>query len=475
MEYFILGFLSGVLIAEDLSFTPFLVNSFLFFCGLLFVVWVFWKGKAFRIFSLFFLGLVLSFFHFQFFAQKNEPGYITYYLEKDLTVFGRVVSDPEKSEDKTKIIVQIPNTKGRLLVYTSLYPEYQYGDELKIRGKLKKPPNFEDFKFEEYLKAQGVYGVINYPEIEKIKEGDGFLFKKMLFRLKHKLEESINRILPEPEASLAAGILLGERRALPQWLYDALVVVGLVHIIALSGYNVTIISKNLTLLFNRIFPPLSFYLSLIFIWLFVVMVGGGPTIVRAAIMGSVVLLGKKVGRARSMTRILLLTAFLMVLFNPFILKYDRGFQLSFLSTAGLVYFGSVLEKILRRWRFLSPVKEAGISSISAQLYALPLLLASFKKISFVALPVNLLVLPFMPLIMFFTFLTAISGLITPILGRLFGLIALLFLKYIIFISKYFAEIPKGFIEINRVNIFVAILYWIALAYLTKWLKRRQVA
>lgn len=468
-----LSFLAGIFLADFLVYTEVVSKTLLYMLFSLFLLaLIFWKEKVVRYFALSSFFLLFALFYYQFFIQKPSPSYISYYNGERLILEGKISEEPEKDKEKSKIVLEIPNIKGRVLITAPLYPEYRFGDQLKVKGLLEEPPVFDEFNYKNYLKSLGIYSLMKYPEIEKIGEVKPFFLKKWLFFIKNHFEEALNKILPEPEAALASGLLLGVRRGIPDWLLEALIVVGLIHLIALSGYNITVISKNLQIFFNYFAPRFAFWVSLLCIWLFVIMVGAKATIVRAALMGCLLLLAKKVGRKREMTRILLLTAFLMVLVNPLILKYDSSFQLSFLATTSLIYLAPVFEKWLKNWAIPNSIKEAGVATLSAQFFVLPLLFFNFKKISLIAPLCNILVIPTIPFAMFFIFLSGSLGIFWLGLGQLFGWFAFLFLKYIVLVAQIFSKIPGAYFEVKRVSIFSALIYWLVLGLFIKWVRKR---
>jgi competence protein ComEC len=473
VNFFFVGFLIGTFLADFLVYNSEINKILVVMLVLLFCVGLFfWQSRGVRWLILFSFGLVLAIFYFQFFIQKPTEKYISYYNNQTVTLRGEVKDEPEKSGDKTKLVIEIPGIKGRVLVNAPLYPEYKFGDQVEIFGKLQEPPVFDEFNYRNYLKPQGIYSVMYNPKIKKIGDALGFSLKKWLFGIKNYFENTLNKILPEPEAALADGLLLGVRRSVPDWLKNAFIAVGLIHLIALSGYNITVISKNLEILFNYFAPRLAFWLSLLAIWFFVIMVGAKATIVRAALFGSMYLLAHKVGRRRDITRALLLTAFLMVLINPLVLRYDNGFQLSFLATAGLVYLAPIFEEWTKNWRISKSIQEAGIATLSAQFFVLPLLLFNFKQISLVAPIVNILVLPIIPLAMFFIFIAGILGMILLPLGQLVGWITFLFLKYIVLVADYFSKIPGAYLRVGKTSILVALIYWLILGFMSRWLRKK---
>lgn len=468
------SFLLGIFLADKLTYDPVALKILLSMLVLLLAVSFLWrKDKVVRTFSLSSASLIFALLYFQFFIPKPTPDYISYYNGQVITLLGEVVEEPQKEGQKTKLFVKVNGIKGRILVNAPLFPEYHYGDRLKIKGKLEEPPVFDEFNYKNYLKTQKVYSIINNPKtIEKLGEIKGFSIKKLLLIIKNHFEATINKILPEPEAALANGILLGKREDIPDWLIQAFIAAGVVHIIALSGYNISVIAKYSSILFNSFLPSLTFYLALGVVWAFVAMVGASASIVRAALMGSMYLIAHKVGRRREMIRILLITAFLMILQNPFVLKYDSGFQLSFLATVGLVYLSPVLTKWIN-WQLPQEIKEAGVATISAQVFTLPLLLFNFKQISLISPLSNILIVPLVPYAMFFVFLAGVAGMIFLPLGQVVGWLAFLFLKYMILISVSLAKIPGAYWQIEKVNFLIIFAYWLILGLILVWLNRKN--
>jgi len=475
MNYLFLGFLCGIVGAEYIFYNSLVNWSFLIGALLLSVVIFFWRRDKLVLCAAFFaLGICFGLFYLQFFIQKPNEKYVSYYNGKELTLQGKVAELPEKDEKKTNLILEINNIRGRVLTYGPQYPEYQYDDILQITGKLEEPPVFNEFSYKDYLKGKNIYSVIRYAKIEKIGQVSGFSIKKSLYKIKLKFENAINQVLPEPEAALANGLVLGERSGFSDELLQIFIAVGIIHIVALSGYNVTIIAKNLRAVLGRLGPSAAFFLSILAIWLFVLMVGAGATIARATLMGSLALLAEKIGRRREVTRIILLTACAMVLINPFILRYDSGFQLSFVATISIIILVPMLTQKIKKWPFPAAAKEAGAATISAQLFVLPLLLLNFKKISLMAPLINVLILPFIPATMFLIFLSGIFGMLFLPLGQFLGYITFVFLKYIIWLAETFSHLPFASFNIKSKSLFWAILYWALLYFAIRFMKKRMV-
>ncbi len=360
---------------------------------------------------------------------------------------------------------------GDVLVVTKKYPAYRYGDKLEITGKLQTPKSSEDFDYQKYLAKDDIYSVVYYPEIKLLASGQGSWLMEKLLAVKNKFKDSISRILTEPQGAFLAGLLLGEKRGLPADLADAFSRTGTTHIIALSGYNITIIAVSLIALFNffMLRRSVSFWAAISVIVLFVMMTGAAASAVRAAIMGILVLIATQSGRLYSIRNALVFAGAVMVWLNPKVLVFDLGFQLSFAATLGLLYISPILQKRLERedekdlpksWLGLKGIL---IATLSAQIAVLPLLVINFGQLSIIAPLANLAVLPFIPLTMLLGFLGAALGIFWNIGGAVLGWLAWLFLTYEIKIIELLAKIPPAAVKFKwnwlGGTIYYAILIW----------------
>ncbi len=236
--------------------------------------------------------------------------------------------------------------------------------------------------------------------------------------------ERLSRALPEPYASYAAGIWLGDRSGIPLDLRDAFYKTGTSHIMALSGYNVTIIIDSLGKVLG------GFWLPALGIILFVLATGAAPSLVRASVMGILVLLAQRYSHDYSAGHALLAAIALMLFFDPALLWGDVGFQLSVAATAGLIWFAPKWHSKLKKIPKVFGFRDAAISTVAAQFATLPLVFWYFGGASWVSLPANVLVQIAMPYSMFFSFIAGLT--------RIIWWPAFLFLAYQIFIVRLFA-------------------------------------
>ena len=349
---------------------------------------------------------------------------------------GYVMEDPDVRSDKQLLTVQPINFDQRVLVTTTRAQSFFYGDWLLVEGKLKQPEDFEGFDYSGYLERFGIYGIMSYPKILILKNGQANIFKSALLTIKHAFAKRLQKFLPEPQNSLALGILIGAKRGLPQNLTDSFNNTGTSHIVAISGFNIAIIVAALSFLAWIVGRKMSFWLSLIIILGFVVIAGASASVIRAAVMGILLLMAFNIGRLYSVMPALIFAAAGMLYVNPKILYWDIGFQLSFAATLGLVLFMPLLEKLAESWPKMFGLKLIFLATLAATVSTLPLVLWYFGRLSLVSLLANLLVLPVVPFAMLFGFLTVL-----PFFGPGFAFLANALLTYILWVVETLARWP----------------------------------
>ncbi len=336
----------------------------------------------------------------------------------------------------------------KILVSTDSFPEYHYGDQLTLTGKITLPKNFQDFDYISYLAKDQIYTILNKPKVISAKLELGFLEKtrvvlfKKIFSFKSVFEKSVGLAVSEPQAAFVNGILLGSRQDIPKDIKADFATTGVSHILAISGYNITVISLVVSwflLFFFR--RGIAFWFSVLAIILFTILTGASASVIRSALMGGLVLLANNSGRIYNPKNSLTLAAFLMVLVNPMILRYDVGFQLSFFATVGIIYVAPLLQPYFKKIPNQLKFRETFLMTFSAQVMVLPLLLFYFHNFSLVALPANLIILPFIPLAMALGFFTGLGGLIWSKLGLAIGALAWLVSSLVLWLVKFFAHLP----------------------------------
>lgn len=397
----------------------------------------------------FLLGFLILFFSFGVFWYQRDIDFniadrnnLINKIVSDGKAQGIIVDEPEFKADRAKYVLAInDNQSFKILIQAPKYPEYKYGDEILVEGKIEEPKNFtEDFDWRAYLVKDDIYLTVYNPQIKLLAQDKGNKVYAALYKFKNKLEDIFKENLSEPHASFLAGITLGSKSGIPEDVYEKFKATGTAHIVALSGYNISIIAWAVmgALMFFMAARNISFWISLVVIVLFVLMTGVSASVVRAAAMGILILIARQQGRLYTAKNALVFAGAAMVFLDPKILRFDVGFQLSFIATLGLILISPKSEENLKKFPKLFGMKEAFIATISAQIFVLPLLIYQFGYFSPIGILVNVLILPAVPIAMFLGFLGSFTGLIYPVFAKIFLWPAWLFLSYILNIVEIFS-------------------------------------
>ncbi|MFA6340910.1 MAG: ComEC/Rec2 family competence protein [Candidatus Paceibacterota bacterium] len=402
-----------------------------------------------------------------------------------VTLMGIVEDEPARKEKQTVLTVKFKEIiissstipiSGRGLVSTDLYPEFQYGDEVSISGKLERPENFgtSTFDYASYLAKDDIFYTVNFAKTSLISSGHGNIIKANLFKFKNAFIGNTNKVIPEPEASLLSGILLGAKSSIDEKTTGIFRTVGLSHIVALSGYNITIVAEAIMRTLSFLPRNFAFSGGILGIMLFVMMSGASSTAIRAGIMALIVMFAGLTHRKYDIGRALVLAGVLMIIINPKILVFDLSFQLSFLATIAIIYVSPILKG---KFKFITDkfgLRDTVSATISAQILVLPLILHQMGLLSLVALPANILVLAFIPTTMFFGFVTGIIGFISIPLSLPFAWISWLLLSYMVKISELFASLPFSSVNISWFPTFImAICYILIMIWVFNERKRNE--
>ncbi|MBI2618083.1 ComEC/Rec2 family competence protein [Candidatus Kaiserbacteria bacterium] len=377
---------------------------------------------------------------------------------------GIVIDEPDVRERNTNYTVLLENISGenvrdRVRIVVESYPQFQYGDRVSIRGELQKPDGFTTdngryFDYGAFLSKDDIFYQMLFPTVDLTSEGHGNPIKRRLFAFKRSFLESVQKSIPDPEVSLLGGLVVGAKQSLGEKLQEDFRTTGIIHIVVLSGYNVTIVADAMMRALSFLPRTVGMSFGAVAIILFAVMTGASATIVRASIMALLVILARATGRTYDITRALFIAGFFMILHNPKILLHDTSFQLSFLATLGLIWLAPIIERRLHFIPGKFQFREVATATLSTQIFVLPLLLYKMGELSLVALPVNLLVLLTVPVTMFFGFLTGMLGFVSLVLALPFGFISYLFLSYQLRVVEFFAELPFASVHLNVFPLFL---------------------
>lgn len=427
------------------------------------------KKEIILIFILLIIGLIRFFY-----IIPGKPEYDGV-VGGEVSFEGVVVDMPDIRIFNQRIVVRPTNQKSNILVIIPKEIDISYGDKVIARGVLESPLNFitnagKEFNYKRYLANQDIYFIINNAEVEVISHNNGSWIKSKLFWLRGKFMENISRVIFSPEKDLANGLLLGTRGGFDNEMKNEFITTGTIHIIALSGYNISIISENVMKFFLFFFSQtISIILGIFVIILFIIMTGGAETSIRAGIMGIIMLFGRMTGRTYEAGRALLIVALMMIAYDLRVVS-DISFQLSFLATAGVLFITPKIIGWFKIFPIRFKIRENIVTTISASISVLPVLLYSTGVFSIVSLPANVFILPIIPATMFFSFLSGIIGFISPFLSLPFAFIAQLLLSYILFVINFFASLPLASINIKSFPLVLTITIY---GFLFWWIFRKK--
>jgi competence protein ComEC len=280
--------------------------------------------------------------------------------------------------------------------------------------------------------------------------------------------------LPEPAASFGLGLLVGERSLLPVDVALVLTAVGLTHIVAVSGYNLTIIIHAVSRLKRWLSRFLTLVVSMLLIYGFILVTGFSPSIVRAAIVGFLGLLAWYFGRKIRPLLLLLFAAALTGFINPFYVWGDIGWYLSFLAFFGVLVMAPLIIKVI----FKKPSDEVPLlgvvatESFAAQIITLPLILLIFGRLSLVGFIANIIIVPMVPIAMLLSFIAGLAGMITPVLSGWIALPARYLLNSMLWIADWFSRLPHATANV-KISVASFIVLYLAIILLIIGLSRRS--
>ena len=495
LVWFSLAFLGGIVLASVVSLHVFVWITLFVIADLLIIISRFLQQRipAFpRFFSPFTFVLLFALFlgaaRYQFSVPSFSPFHIAFYNDReyDLLITGTVIEPPDYRDNYTNLRLEVSRVdtgdqelpaEGLLLARVSKNQTFHYGQILRLRGSLKTPPENEDFSYRDYLAAQHIHSYMSSAEVTVLPGNNGNPVYVALYQFKEKALTNIYRLFPDPESSLLAGILLGVDTGLTQELQQAFKNTGTAHIIAISGFNISIIAGLFVTFFSRFLGPrrgaLVAILGIIF---YTILVGGEAAVVRAAIMGSLALFAKQVGRRQAALNTLLAVALFMCLWNPLYL-WDVGFQLSFFATLGLILyadpFSQFANRIITKYfptsaaeRFAELFSEFVLLTLAAQVTTIPIMAYQFQRISLVSFLANPFILPAQPAVMILGGLAVLLSLVWFPLGQIAAWVTWPFVAYTIRMVEIFDRVPHGTIFLGEMSIWFVIFFYAVLFAVT---------
>jgi|DewCreStandDraft_4_1066084.scaffolds.fasta_scaffold01070_1 competence protein ComEC len=440
-------------------------------------IFYFFNRKKYKDLIYFIIIFCVGFFYCFFRLNYIPPNHIkkTNYEGKNFFTF--YVKDAiENTEDKIYFngdLISIENNKEkfsnlrgkiRIIIKKNLGIKIKYGDIVKIKGTLKEPEeaeNNDDFNYKKFLKYKSIYYIFYAKEQDVEKTGNKIpnYFYYFSYELKEKLLNIIYSSLPEEEAKILEGIMLGNYRVLPEEINDYFKKTGTAHILAVSGMNVGLIALIVFLIlklmhFSR---KVSAFITLIFITVFAIITGADPSIIRATFMAYVVLIGYLIEYDSDLLNSLAIAGFFILLFNPAEL-FSVSFQLSFLATFGIIYYSGFISNHFSN--ISRQLSEVIFTTFTSQIFIIPVMVNTFHQISLISVVANFFIVPISSIITILGFILWIIGLISHHIALFFGASIFILIKAMVFIVKILSSIPFAAISVKSINFVFLFFYYL---------------
>ncbi|MBI4359325.1 MAG: ComEC family competence protein [Candidatus Nealsonbacteria bacterium] len=431
-------------------------------------IFLFWLDRRFAVAGLLLISFAFGGLRYQAAANEMFGSKLKEFNDtgQAIVLSGLVDEEPEMRNKSQQLRIRTKEGE-KILVVARRYPEYRYGDRLEMTGELKAPENSNGFDYRSYLQKEGIYSTSVFPQIKLLEREQGNPLRQILFGFKNQFQLVWRRLLSPPQLGIFEALVFGAEENIPPEWKEKLNLSGTRHLTAVSGMNITIISFLLTgLLLNLGFwrAPASL-VSLIFIWLFILMIGAPASALRAGVMVSLFLWAQSLGRLADGSRVLAWAAVILLAENPLLLRFDVGFQLSFLALAGLIYWQAFFKgKVFKRLpEFL---KSSLSTTFAAQVFTGPILVYNFGYFSLVSPLTNLLLVPLVPYLTLAGFFFGVLGLISLPLGQVLSWLLWLGLSGLLLIIDLSLKIPFSHVAFDQVSVLFLASALVFLAYLT---------
>jgi competence protein ComEC len=376
-----------------------------------------------------FAGLILGWWRGGL-LQTQHAGYQKYFGQK-VEVVGRATEDSTyTNQSQIQFAVESVQINGT-----------------KLPGKIQIKGFGEAMVYRhDVVKASGKL----YPTLGGKQAGVSFSSIDVLARSKSSIDDfrrnfiaGMESALPEPAASFAVGLLVGQRSLLPSDVATVLTIVGLTHVVAVSGYNLTIIIRAVQSALKRFSRFQVLAISLALIYLFILVTGYSPSIIRATIVSVFSLIAWYFGRSFRPILLILMAASITGFANPYYIWNDIGWYLSFLAFFGVLILAPLLTARIFGNRKIPLLGAVAIESFSAQIMTLPVIMLIFGRISVIGLLANIIIVPLVPLGMLLSLIAGVGGMLVPVVAGWLALPARILLNIMLWLAAWFSKWPSA--------------------------------
>jgi competence protein ComEC len=379
----------------------------------------------------------------------SSPDSLLWYISNaPISLTGVIKSDPYRANNLTSAVIKSESiafgkeevkVKGDLSLLLPAGFDIRYGDRLTLTGPLKQTFRADSLPITSRSAQQKLFVGMAFPDIRLISDGNGNKIMDFLYRLREQAHATIYNLMPFPESSVLSGILLGIESSIPDYLWNAYRSSGTIHIIAISGFNISVITVFISRSFRRLLGRKgSLAATVCAILFYTLLVGADQPVIRAALMGIIALPAYQIGRRTIGIYNLTMAGFIMLMVNPFLL-WDISFQLSFMATLALLTLVDPIDNRIRQILEkkipvhsidkIMPVVTIFTTTLSASVIVFPILFRMNAELSLTSLLANFLIAPLQPLIMAVGGFSVLFGLIVPPIGVFLGVFAWPFVAF----------------------------------------------
>lgn len=481
--FFLLSFFFWIFVGNILIYFAYIVIFLSCTMGILFLLLC--RMKKHHLFLLIVsCGVTFGIFYswiYNYYSQQKTI-FIENYYNANVSLVWEVQELHKKSTNFYSYIVQIhsidekdsPNIHA-LMYYSPKYTLFPW-DIISLDTQVQEIENFSSgFQYKKYLETKNIYFQFFVNDITLIQANNLPKRKQFIIDMRQSILENVYNNYPKDEAIFLAGILIGAREDMSETLRENLNNSGLTHLVAVSGFNITIIIIFLWFLL-KFFPVfIRTFIICVSIIFFVLLVWDNIPVIRAWIMGLIGYFILISGRKADSLILLLFTAFLLVLYQPLYLNYDTSFHLSFLAVLGLLYFQDFWTKIFYFLPRFFAIKESFVLTMSALTTTLPIMIFGFWQVSMLAPITNMLVWWVIPFAMLFGFFSIIWNIFFSPVGFLFWLVNYFFLKYIIWVADFFGNLHFSVLKFDFwwFGVYAEILYFMILIFWIIYFKQEK--
>ena len=462
---------------------------------------VLWRGvPGTRLMMIVVIAAVLGIARVQLVVPENGPGTIARWVGGgSVDVRGTIAAEPEMTDGRARLHIRTEEARGRgrvetvsgTLLATVPGQDWRFGDHIAIVGIVNRPIDRDGAPVATLLNRQDIHAVMRADSARKLDDDEAATLidpeyasslrhtwidvpidqvRGGLYDVKRWAAASLDRRLPMPESALAQGLLLGGNGGMPSDLVESFRRSGMTHVVAVSGYNIALVAAAVVPISRAATGRIgAFWLPMLAIVGFTIGVGAPASAVRAAIMGSLVLLARLVGRPSDALTALAVAAIAMTAFDPNLLG-DLGFILSSLATIALItLYPWIDERLPGRGNGDPPraigmwiacgVRETLVACLAVEILAVPVIAVAFGRVAILSPLANILALPAIPLAMATSVPIAVSGFLPDWLATPFAWIAWVPLAWIIAVIELCAAPAWASLSVGPVASVIAWTYY----------------